>query len=132
MGCSKTDYNVQSKLLSRSAFPTSISMGSDTTYFRVDSICLCNATAYLNTCGTSPSTEAPTMGTEVYQIAGASQSVITGNTARVNITNLTYGKYTFVGHAFVIGYRSCDSQTMNDNAYDTINVTILKNKKRLK
>jgi len=33
---------------------------------------------------------------------------------------------------YYIDYRICDNQTMNDNAYDTINVTILKTKRRIK
>lgn len=132
-GCTKTDYKIeQPKLLSRSAFPSYISLGNDTSYFRVDSVCLCNASAYLATCGTAPETEAPVMGTDVYQIEGATQGIITGSAPRVSISNLTFGTYKFVGHTYMLGFRTCDSTYQDVSLYDTITITILKNKKRIK
>jgi len=117
----------------KSPFPTSIQMGSDATYFRADSACLCGYSAYLNTCGTSPSTESANMGSEVYQIAGPTTARITWKVVsgynKPQVANLTTGIYKFVGHAWVIGYRSCDGQTMNDNAYDTVQITITKTRK---
>ena len=132
IGCEKKTYKANEPTYGRSSFPTSISLGNDTSYFRVDSCTLWDAWAYLATCGTAPDTEAPNMGTEVYQISGASQAVITGQSPRVHISNLTFGTYQFVGHAFITGYRTCDSTYMNDNAYDTIQINIRKNKKRIK
>jgi len=117
----------------KSPFPTSIQMGSDATYFRADSVCLCGYSAYLNTCGTAPQFESQSMGSEVYQIAGNTTARITWkNVNGVNkpqAANLSTGIYKFVGHAWVIGYRSCDGLTMNDNVYDTIQITISKNKR---
>jgi len=118
---------------SKSPFSTTITMGTDATYFRVDSVCLCSYQVFLNNCGTSPSTESPNMGSEVYQIAGNTTARISWkNVNGVNkpqAANLSTGIYKFVGHAWVIGYRSCDGQTMNDNVYDTIQITISKNKR---
>ena len=128
-GCTK-EYSYQSK----SPFPTNVQMGSDATYFKVDSVCLCGYSSYLNTCGTAPAYESPTMGTEVYQISGPSQARITWKSVngvdKPQAANLTTGIYKFVGHAYVIGYRSCDGLTMNDNVYDTVKITITKNKRR--
>lgn len=129
--CSKTTENKMAG--GKSAFPTSITMGSDATYFKLDSICLCSYQAFLDNCGTSPSTEAPIMGTEVYQISGPttariSWKVVSGYN-KPQAANLTTGIYKFVGHAYVIGYRSCDGVTKNDNVYDTVQITITKTRK---
>lgn len=117
----------------KSAFPTSITMGSDATYFKLDSVCLCGYSAYLNTCGTSPSTEAPNMGTQVYQISGPTQARISWKVVngynKPQAANLTTGIYKFVGYAYVLGYRSCDGQTMADNVYDTVQITITKKRR---
>jgi len=128
VSCSKQNSEYQ-----KSAFPTSIQMGSDATYFRVDSICLCSYQAFLDNCGTSPSTEAPNMGTQVYQISGPTQARISWKVVsgynKPQAANLTTGIYKFVGHAYVIGYRSCDGLTKNDNVYDTVQITITKKRR---
>lgn len=125
--------NKQNIEYSKSAFPTSITMGSDATYFKLDSVCLCGYSAYLNTCGTSPSTEAPNMGTQVYQISGPTQARISWKVVsgynKPQAANLTTGIYKFAGYAWVLGYRSCDGQTMTDNVYDTVQITITKKRR---
>jgi hypothetical protein len=139
LGCQKTEEisqlpsrdESQPVLMGRAnAFPISIYMGIDTSYFRVDSCKLVNASAYLPTCGTAPETESAWMGVSVWQISGSSDAQIVGNYPNITFRNLTFGSYTFVGRAYVIGFRTCDSTYMNENAYDTLNITVLKNRKK--
>lgn len=133
IGCTKEINNEEkttTPTAARSLFPTSITLGLDTSYFRVDSVCLYNASAHLDMCGVAPAYEAPNIGTEIYQIAGPNQAVCRWQNGLPTISGLTFGTYTIVGHAWVLGYRICDETVKTDNVYDTINITINKNKKR--
>jgi hypothetical protein len=133
-GCTKEIVNneekTQQQQFARSPFPTSISLGADTSYFRVDSVCLYNAVAYLDMCGVAPAYEAPSIGTEIYQIAGPNQAICKWENGKPTITGLIYGTYTIVGRAWVLGYRICDETVKTDNVFDTINITINKNKRK--
>lgn len=117
-----------------SVFPTYIKLGSDTTYGRTDSVCLTNYEAYLATCGMDPALEAPIMGTTIYQILGPTYVYIgwtTVNFKRVpTLTNLKPGVYTIVGNAYMYGFRPCDSTYQDVSVSDTINITILKSRKK--
>jgi hypothetical protein len=123
----KSDY---SPVAARSAFQTYIDMGEDLIVPKTDSICLTGYSAYLSTCGTAPETEAPQMGVRVWQISGPAVAGIGWYQGKPTFTSLRPGTYSFVGSAWVLGYRSCDDSTMNDEVYDTVNVTILKRKSR--
>lgn len=113
-----------------SVFPMYVYLGSDTSYFRKTTFSLRGAEAYLPFCGVSPEYEVPNWGVEVYQIGGASQATITGSFPNMTFSDLTFGDYTFVGHAFMYGYRRCDETFLDDHAYDTLRVRILKNRKK--
>jgi len=141
--CSKVEPQIDSKaspslMAGRSpVFPTTIYLGEDTVCNRITSIRLWDYTASLNTCGVSPEYEAPNKGVQIYQIAGPTQTIISW--ANWNdyqqvpvIQGLEPGLYKFVGHAYVTGYRACDDSTMNDHAYDTISITVLKRRAKVK
>lgn len=141
LGCKKTEgITSTSEKIETAArsniFPTSITVGPDATYFKLDSVCLCGYSAYLNTCGVSPEYEAPNKGSEIYQISGPTQARISWKVVNMKsepqAANLTTGVYKFVGHAWVTGYRACDDSLMNDNVYDTVTITITKNRKSIK
>ena len=72
------------------------------------------------------------MGSEVYQTAGPTQSVVDWTGSQLSLGNLKPGTYTYVGRAYIIGYRQCDSSYVNDQAYDTLNVTVLKNRRKIR
>lgn len=119
------------------AFPIRIYLGEDTVCNRITSILLKDYICYLPTCGVDPAFEAPDMGAEVYQIAGPTQTVIGwANWIQFSsipvIQNLEPGVYRFVGHAWIQGYRPCDSSYQNQHAYDTIQVTVLKKRAKIK
>ena len=125
----KSDY---SPMAGRSIWPTTISLGEDLILPKTDSICLIGYSAFLSTCGTAPETEAPLMGTRIWQMSGPSQLFFGWYNGKPTIKGFIPGTYTVVGSAWVIGYRSCDDSTMNDQAYDTVNITILKRKAMVK
>lgn len=133
-GCKPASEDL--KLQPKSIWPSYVNMGSDMTYGRTDSVCLCGYESYLSTCGTSPDTEAPIMGQTVYQILGPTYAYI--NWRNINgktvptCTNLRPGVYMFVGNVYMRGYRSCDNTTQNVDLYDTVKITILKSKKTVK
>lgn len=134
-GCTKDNgiienHNVD-KLYARSnAFPTSIYLGPDITSPRTDSIYIGSATSYLNSCGTAPETESAWMGSTVWQIYGPSTANVKWTGSSLTLTNLVVGSYMFKGHAYVIGFRTCDSTYMNEQAFDTLYITILKSRKK--
>lgn len=138
LGCEK-EYSVQSKpakeigLEARTnPFPTVINLGPDLTVSRTDTLTITNVYAYLSTCGLSPEYEAPLLGSQVYQLAGPNQSVVNWTGSRLSLGNLIPGNYKYVGHAYMIGFRLCDSTYVNDNAYDTLSVTILKSRRKIR
>jgi len=119
------------KLYARSnAFPTSIYLGPDITSSRTDSIYIGSAYSYLNSCGTAPETESAWMGSTVWQIYGPSTANVKWTGSSLTLTNLVVGSYMFKGHAYVVGFRTCDSTYMNDQAFDTLYVTVLKSRKK--
>jgi hypothetical protein len=144
--CSKVEItpeqNINSKapkslMAARSpAFPTTIYLGEDSVCNRITSIRLWDYYCYLSTCGVNPEYEAPNMGQEVYQIAGPTQTIIGWAnwtaTSIPTIQGLEPGIYKFVGHAWVTGYRACDSSFQNQHAYDTLTLTILKRRAKVK
>lgn len=137
IGCTKNPtIQEETKIAARAGFSTSVNLGPDIISPKTDSLCLCNTYVYLNTCGVNPEYEAPVKGFDLYQISGPNIATIKFATVGFQdypqVTNLTVGKYTFVGHAYVLGFRACDSTLMEDNVYDTINVTINKNRKPIK
>lgn len=133
--CAKVEPTPQSKIDSKaiqslvnrlSVWPTYIKMGNDTIVPRIASITLTGYSAFLSTCGTAPDTEAPQMGINIYPIQAASYTTLTWENGKPVISGLKPGNYTFVGNAYIMGYRSCDDSTMNDNYLDTINITVQK------
>ena len=129
---------IQSPVAARSsAFPIKIYLGEDSACNRITSINLWAYTCYLPTCGYQPELEAPNMGAEVYQIAGPTQTIISwanyNNYQEVPvIQGLEPGVYKFVGHAYITGYRACDSSYQDQHAYDTITLTVLKRRAKIK
>lgn len=120
-----------------SAFPIRVYLGEDTVSNRITSIHLWDYEAYLPTCGVNPQYEAPNMGVQVYQIAGPTQTIISwANWSNFNsipvIQGLEPGDYKFVGHAYITGYRQCDSSYQDQHAYDTISITVLKRRAKVK
>lgn len=118
--------------MGRSIWPSTLELGSDIVSAKTDSICLCEYSSYLSTCGMAPETEAPDMGVEVYQIGGnpatISWQAVSGKTVPI-IKGLEPGQYSFAGHLWLHGYRTCDSTYQNTDLYDTIHINILKRKK---
>lgn len=112
-------------------WPLKIDLGPDLTVQRTDSVSISSAYAYLPFCGVSPEYEVPVWGTEVYQISGPTQSRIYFNSG-LRLGNLAPGSYTYVGHAYMEGFRLCDSVYFNDHAYDTLKLTVLKSKRKIK
>ena len=127
-GCTPKDENLQQ----RAIWPSTLELGTDITSGRTDNICLCEYSSFISTCGMAPDTEAPDMGVDVYQISGKPATitwqVVDGKTVPV-ITGLEAGQYSFGGHLWIHGFRTCDSTYQNTDLYDTINVNILKRKK---
>lgn len=137
-GCSK-EYSFEGKPSKdvivearTNPFPTTINLGPDLTVQRTDTLTITGVYAYLSTCGLSPEYEAPLLGSQVYQLAGPNQSVVNWSGSRLCLGNLIPGSYKYVGHAYMIGFRLCDSTYVNDNAYDTLNVTVLKSKRKIR
>ena len=118
---------------SRSVFPTYIEMGNDTTFGRTDSVTFYGYSSYLSSCGTAPETEAPLMGVKVYPILYP--SFVTIGWTTYNGKAVPYAKgtkpgvYKFVGSAYIIGFRTCDSTYQNVEVYDTVTITVLKSRK---
>lgn len=134
-GCTKDDGIIENKEANRlyarsTAFPTVIFLGPDATYPRTDSVFISSAYAYLNSCGTAPETEAPHMGSEVYQLSGPTQAKITWPGSTLTLTNLSPGNYVFAGRAWVEGFRTCDSSYINQQSFDTLYITVLKSRKK--
>lgn len=136
ISCRKSDSvetSVENKFQARSAFPTYIKLGPDTTYPRTDSFAFVHYDSYLASCGTAPETESPIMGIKVYPILYPTYVTIGWTT--YNGRAIPYAKgtkpgvYKFVGSAYILGFRTCDSTYQNVNAYDTITVTILKSRR---
>ena len=145
--CSKVDNTpiqqidskaILSPIQARSqTFPISVYLGEDTACNRITSINLWAYHSYLPTCGVNPQYEAPNMGVDVYQVAGPTQTIIswanyTDNQEIPAIQGLEPGLYKFVGHAYITGYRICDSSYQNQHAYDTISITVLKRRTKVK
>lgn len=137
-GCQK-EYSFEAKpakdatYQSRSGvFPTVIVLGPDLTVQRTDTLTINGVYAYLSVCGFAPELEAPVMGSEVYQTAGPNTSNVNWTGSSLRLGNLIPGTYTYVGRAYIEGYRVCDSSFINDQAYDTLNVTVLKSRRKIK
>jgi hypothetical protein len=115
-----------------SIWPLEIYLGEDFTTRRTDSVNIENARAFIPFCGVSPEYEVPVWGTEVYQISGPNQSRVHWGSGGLSMGGLVPGNYTYIGHAYMIGYSRCDSFEYNDHAYDTLNITVLKSKRKIK
>lgn len=131
IGCTKQPEGmVHIPYEGRTGFPTSIYMGQDYTIPRSDSFAFTEYTSYLATCGTSPETEAPTMGIKIYPILFPSYVWIRWTTYQGKqipyVVGLKPGVYKFVGTAYMFGFRTCDNTYQNVEVYDTMTLTVLK------
>lgn len=130
-GCTPKD--AVHETMHRSVFPSYIEMGPDFTVPRTDSFIFPNYRAYIATCGVNPEFEAPLMGVKVYPIL--SPASVTIGWCNYNGQTVPYckgskpGVYKFVGSLYILGFRPCDSTYQNVNLYDTITVTVARQKK---